>query len=422
MINKDYTAEVLSYIEHNLNVPFNIDDIPIGKYISTMQLYRDFYNLTGHSVKEYIRKRRLSNALALVKHSDMSLIDIAYSCGYSSQQAFCKCVKAATGQTPLEYKESGSYYYFPMFCSKSEQQIAVSTETIPRMICLKYYHSQIRGIENRAVNYLLSLLPGYEGRIFGRNGKQLDNRLCYELYIEYDDETPEKLKNSSLVGMTVVPEINATFAKTAAKNIDDEINSAWDYLYIDWLKTSMFEQSDMQYFEEYIRRDGKIKKLVLYLPVRKRNDYNRISLKACDEMFFLVSRKNGVYAEEGASKAVMEFLSSHYPYLVKTTRQFYVAKNGVEYTCGVGLEKELHLPQDSGLEILHIDSGNYAVLEGECCGDSSVYEEIILSWINENSFETDASPVFAIYETDGSFEQKNIKAKIYVKMKNVKNG
>lgn len=304
-----------------------------------------------------------------------------------------------------------------MFYSKSEQQITVATETIPQMICLRYYHSQIRGIENRMVNYLLSLLPDYKGRILGRIGKQLDNRVCYELYIELYGETLEKLKNSDFVGFTIIHEQTATFAKTTVKNNDDEINTAWDYLYIDWLKTSMFEQSDKQYFEEYICKEGKIKKLVLYLPVKKRNDYNKISLKSFDKMIFLVSRKSGINAEENASKAVMEFLSSHYPYLVKTTRAFFVAKNAMEYTCGVKLEKELCLPQDNELEILHLDGGNYAIFEGDCCGDSSVYETILLSWINENSFDKDTTSVFTIYETDGSFEKEYIRTKIFVKMK-----
>lgn len=45
MINKDYMADVLKYIEQNIDMPFNIDDIPISSPISTMQLYREIYNI-----------------------------------------------------------------------------------------------------------------------------------------------------------------------------------------------------------------------------------------------------------------------------------------------------------------------------------------------------------------------------------------
>lgn len=55
-----------------------------------------------------------------------------------------------------------------------------------------------------------------------------------------DSEMLDRLKNSEFSGVTNVPEVTATFAKTAVKNKDEYINSAWNYLYTDWLKTSMF--------------------------------------------------------------------------------------------------------------------------------------------------------------------------------------
>lgn len=298
MIQKEYIAEVLDYIEENINHPFGIHDIPANKYVSTMQLYRDFYSLTGHSVKEYIRKRRLSNALVMVKHSEKSLVDIVYEYGYSSQQAFCKCVKAATGLTPLEYKLKDGYYYYPRFCQDSKLQVLISGENIPKTVHLNYYHSQIRGIENRSVDYLLSLIPDYDGRIFGRNGKQLNNRFCYELNIEYKEDLVNLLKNSDFSDVSITAPQADIYAKISVKNIESSINSAWDYLYLQWLKVSMFEQSEKPYFEEYIYKDKIIKKLILYLPVKKRNDYDRICIRECEDMYFLVSRQGGVNGEQ----------------------------------------------------------------------------------------------------------------------------
>ena len=55
-----------------------------------MQLNRDFISATGYSVSEYIRRLRLSNALCMIKFSHYPTADIAYACGYSSQQALCR--------------------------------------------------------------------------------------------------------------------------------------------------------------------------------------------------------------------------------------------------------------------------------------------------------------------------------------------
>ncbi len=423
MKNMSYMNELLRYIEDNLTTPFQINDLASGNYISAMQLYRDFYNTTGHSVKEYIRKRRLSNALAVVKYSDMSLADIAYGYGYSSQQAFCKCVKGATGLTPLEYKHSESHFYFPMFFCENKHQITVATDTMPRTMEIKFYHRQLQGIEHRALEYLVSLLPDYSGRIFGRDGKQEDSQFCYELFIEYHPKAYHILKEVFFQPVKLIPSYPSVFAKTTVKNLDEAISSAWDYLYTDWLKASMFAPSDLPYFEEYLRRDGKTHKLVLYLPVKKRADYNRICLQQCDDMRFLLSRKTGENAEENASKAVLDFLSSHYPFLIRAIKRFYVSKDDMGYTCGITLDKILHLPESCCLETLSLPAGFYAVLEGDCCGDSSVYIRMLMSWLSENGFVRDmAAAPFTLYETDRGFRREHITSKTYILLNHVING
>jgi AraC family transcriptional regulator len=417
MIIKPHIRSALEHIEDHLSEPLNIQHISRAGMVSAMQLYRDFYNITGHSIKEYIRKRRLSNALALVKHSDQSIADIAYAWGYSSQQAFCKCVKAATGQTPLEYRGSDCFYYFPRFDGAVVYQIHVSAERIPETVGVRFRHHQYRGIEDRALRYLLSLLPDFNGRIFGRNGTQEGTQFYYELYLTDAEEYAGILQNSRFDYMGAKPAFSATLAAASVDNNDERISSAWDYLYTDWLTASMFEQADKPYFEEYVHRNGAVTKLVLYLPVARRKDYDKIRIMDCEEMLFLVSRQKGIKAEESASLAVMKFLTQHDPYLVKTAREFYVAHKGMEYTCGVKLEKELHLPPGNGLELLRLTGGRYAVLEGGCCGDSSVYETVLLAWMTESGLERDkAAEIFAVYETDGSYEQAHIKTRIYGKL------
>ncbi len=53
---------VLDYIERHLTEVLCPESIAGSHFLSTSQLYRDFYATTGHSVKEYIRKRRISCA------------------------------------------------------------------------------------------------------------------------------------------------------------------------------------------------------------------------------------------------------------------------------------------------------------------------------------------------------------------------
>ncbi len=413
MDQKEYMTEVLAYIEQHLKQPFHVQELPVSRYLSTMQLYRDFYNLTGHSVKEYIRKRRLSSALNMVKHSDRSLAEIAYEYGYSSQQAFCKCVKAATGLTPLGYKLNESYYYFPRFCFEAKYQVTVTTEYIPKTIHMKFYHEQLRGIENRSIRSLFSVIPDYKGRIFGRNGKQQNHKFCYELNVEYKEEMKESLTNSIFKEVCICEAYKDMFAKIKVKNVEQFINLAWDYLYLDWLKVSMFEQSHRSYFEEYICNKDNIKRLILYLPVIRREASHKIWMKECESMNFLVSSFDGSDREEKASMAVLSYLEEHNPYLIDKVSKFYVsAKNGCT-TCGISIHKNITIKKGSPVSLLHIKGGSFVVLEGACSGDSNVYNQILDAWMLDNGLNNNGNGRFTIFETDGSYAQNTIKTFVY---------
>ena len=402
-------------LEQNLADDFNVERLAGAGRLSRTQLYREFYNATGHSVKEYVRKRRLSEALALIKHTDRPLTQIAHGCGFSTEQALCKSVKSATGQTPAQYKASGEEYFFPACEGQRVRIVTVAAEAIPATLRLRYYDSRLTGLENRALAWLFAARPDYRGRIFGRNGKQEGSKLCYELHIESPDADQ--------------PAISGTFAKISCPKIEDEINAAWDYLYNDWLKTSMFAQAEQQWFEEYIRAGSQIKWLQLYLPVVKRPGFHKIMLHKCKETHFLAARRSGPNAEKESSDAVVGFLTAHYPHLAKSARQLYVstaqdagqglrlvrADAHLTYTCGIQLQAPVKLPPGCGIEIVTRPAGEYAVLEGDCCGDTAAYEAVLAAWMDGMGLQAAAAP-FAVYEVAENFQKQDARVKIYAQI------
>ena len=400
-------------LEQNIADDLNVERLAEAGRLSRTQLYREFYNTTGHSVKEYVRKRRLSKALALIKHTDMPLTQIAHECGFGLPQALCKSVKAAIGQTPAQYKASDEEYYFPACDGRDSgdqwtQVVTVAAETIPPMLCLRYYDSRLQGLENRALDWLFASRPDYRGRIFGRNGKQEGSKLCYELYIESDSAEQ--------------PAINGTFAKTSCQNIEAEINAAWDYLYNDWLKTSMFAQAEQPWLEEYIHNGRQIKSLQLYLPVIKRPGFHKIQLHRCEDMHFLVVCKFGANAEKDSSDAVVSFLTAYYPRLAHNARHLYVSTTepteglrlvqGQPYTCGIQLQAPIDLPPGCGAQMLTRPAGEYAILEGDCCGDTAAYEAVMAAWVGSMGLRASTAP-FAVYEIAEGFRKQDARVKIY---------
>ena len=388
----------IQHIEQNIADKIVIDTLSAKHYVSPRQLYREFYAHTGHSINEYVRKRRLSRALNLLKYSQMTITDIAYSCGYSSVQALCRSIKSSFNMTPTQYRNGSDVYYFPLYDGIKAQQIIIQSQTIPQMIGIRYHDTQPQGIENRAISYLQQLLPNYTGRLFGRNGPPN----CYELFIE----DLNILKNADIA---VQDSYTAVFACSAINNNGQNINTAWDFLYGHWLKNSMFQQDDIPYFEEYIIKDHKIKKLVLYLPIKQRENFYKINFMHFGERVYIAETRQGDNAEKAASNAVVDYIAAHYPFLLKTQKEFYVAKTGDTCTCGIGVNS-------TKTDSMTVPKGLYAVLEGSCYGSGNEYEQFLLCWLRDNGIEVLGKP-FSIYDTSKGTKQNEIIVKSQVAIK-----
>jgi hypothetical protein len=59
----------------------------------------------------------------------------------------------------------------------------------------------------------------------------------------------------------------------------------------------MFEQDDISYFEEYIIKDSTVKKLILHLPIKMRENFYKINFKSFDERLFITASQSGTNAE-----------------------------------------------------------------------------------------------------------------------------
>lgn len=415
-----YLKNAITMIEKSIADKMNIEQIACQCFISPRQFYRDFYSLTGHTINEYIRKRRLSRALSLLRYSNMSMVDISCLCGYSSQAALCQVIKYYLGMTATEYKNSTYEYYFPVINSDVFRQIEVKTETIPKTISMHFYHNKLIGIENMAIEYWQSIAGEYKGRVFGRNEKQCGNKFCYELRIEYSEDNMNLIQNSKFKLSSINPSIKCSYATTIVKNNESEINSAWNYIYARWLKNSMYEQDKTSYYEEYVLKDRKVSKLILYLPVIPRINYFKISITSFGERLFMVSTKEGANSEKLASDIVMSFIAKQYPHLLETQKEFYASKSNDICTCGISINESRYIPDDGSLSILAIQSGMYAVFEGTCFGGSCEYETILQQWLIENGYEVEDRP-FTIYDISNGMKRNELVVKSYARIKWQKN-
>jgi AraC-like DNA-binding protein len=434
VLKSEYMHHVFQYIESNLTDDIDTQLLSIVGYVSRDKLYSDFYSLSGHSVKEYVRKRRLSNALALIKASDMNLTDIAFQCGYASYLTLWRAVKQTLGITPSEYKDGATYYFFPPFNHKPLVTVTVIKESIPRMRCVLFYHKQLAGIENRAIKAFLDIFPNYDGRILGRNGKQKGGRFCYELYLTDMDIQTDKLTTNGFKVESETPRLHGRagqrsllsdqpgftmlFAATTVQNNELEVNAAWDYLYAEWLQNSMFEYTGEPYYEEYIMKNNKPVKLKLYLPIRERIEDIKIKLVRKPGLRFIAAKANGHSAEEIASQRVMGYLTMHYPHIINFSKEIYLRKETNAYICGVRLYPEMEYGQlvnEDNVTCIATDANYYIILESSVMGDYDQYADTLLTFARDNDMDAEANGVFAVYDASGGF--RNVKIRMYCKIR-----
>ena len=116
MNNLDKLNDVIKYIEINLTDKISIKKICQILCVNEYTLYRIFNFITGISLTEYIRNRRLSMAGLELINSNIKIIDLSIKYGYDSPISFSRAFKKFHGIKPSEVKQNSKYIKnFPPF-------------------------------------------------------------------------------------------------------------------------------------------------------------------------------------------------------------------------------------------------------------------------------------------------------------------
>ncbi len=99
---------IIEEMENNLEEPLSPSVLAKQAGLSTRQLERLFRRYLDRSPKRYYLELRLKKARSLLLQTDLSVINVALACGFSSPSHFSKCYRAFYNRTP--YRERGVPY------------------------------------------------------------------------------------------------------------------------------------------------------------------------------------------------------------------------------------------------------------------------------------------------------------------------
>jgi len=97
----------IEYIEANLCAEFDLNAAAGIACVTADSFTRFFSYMTGMTLTEYVRRRRLTIAAQELRSSKAPVIDIAMKYGYDSAAAFSRAFTKQHGITPSAYRKNG---------------------------------------------------------------------------------------------------------------------------------------------------------------------------------------------------------------------------------------------------------------------------------------------------------------------------
>ncbi|MCL2448454.1 MAG: AraC family transcriptional regulator [Polyangiaceae bacterium] len=95
---------LVSYVEEHLGADIGLTDLATLVGYSPDRLARVFKKSFGVSPYQYVLRRRVERAKALLRGRAESIGEVAVACGFATQSHFTSAFKARTGLTPRAYR------------------------------------------------------------------------------------------------------------------------------------------------------------------------------------------------------------------------------------------------------------------------------------------------------------------------------
>jgi len=269
----------LEYIERHLNESIVCNDIAQHTYYSNFHFQRTFSLLTGMTVSEYIRNRRLSLAAQDLLQNGIKVLDVALQYGYDSPESFSKAFQRFHGVLPSQVKKHGtelkSFNRLTLkivleggivmdykIVNKDSFKVALKTrrfnsessgKEIPKF--WSEYFSD--GLHSKVCGMMGICMPQELGSIEFEYGIG-----CEEKYVT---QIPEGFKT-----IEIKPCTWAVFKCVGA--MPDAIQNLWKRIYSEWLPQSNYELISGYDIEFYTEGDTNSKDYIseIWIPVKEK--------------------------------------------------------------------------------------------------------------------------------------------------------
>lgn len=280
----------IEYIEDNLGSNISIDEIAKVAFTSRYHFQRMFHALTGVTLTEYIRNRRLTLAGEELSSKDVKIIDVAAKYGYESPDAFTKAFQRLHGSTPSMIKKGNTRLKsFP----KLSFQISIKGECEINYRIVKQDEFEFFGVDFLTTlidNALYKEIPEFCDKIW-EDGTHLKineflgyskMNMLYGIHYDFKEDGSRKYMMGWKVPDKDIPNeykiVNIPSCTWAVfDGRGDNLNTLaiadlWRLIYSEWFPSSGFEQIEGPCIEKYFWDDNQYinYSCELWIPVKRK--------------------------------------------------------------------------------------------------------------------------------------------------------
>lgn len=269
----------IGYMEDHLLEGITCEEIAAHVYISNYHFQRCFSLLTGMTVGEYIRNRRLSLAGQELLASDEKVIDAALKYGYETPESFTKAFTRFHGVTPTQAKQEGSELKsFNRLLIKIKLEggtvmdYRIITKSAFQILAMTRTFQSEKSFSDLPQFWTEYFTKGYAQTVEGTFGvcrqESLDSvDFQYSIGCEYSQGMciPE--------GFGVIPIPASTWAVFKSVGpMPDAIQDVWKRIYSEWLPQAEYDRIQQYDLEKYTSGNNQAKDYIseVWIPIKKK--------------------------------------------------------------------------------------------------------------------------------------------------------
>ncbi|GAA0824649.1 AraC family transcriptional regulator [Clostridium tertium] len=274
--------KALNYIENNLLEDIDLSAIAKEAGYSLYHFHRIFKGIVGDSIKNYVRKRRFTEAAKELVYTNKSIVEIGIKYGYESREGFSRAFEKVYGRNPSEVRRDNLLYFIrePINVDYMMFQLKLTTEGLTplyRNLSERYVVGKKWKVKADGSNLQDIPLLWQKWNNEKESGKIINNKcadeimgICifseedaFDYMIGHEVNSIEYVPDDMVI-YRLEPSLYAVFRVIGP--ITESVQKTWDYIYSVWLSESKYKHRNIDDIEYYYYNQGKLV-ADLYIPI-----------------------------------------------------------------------------------------------------------------------------------------------------------